>query len=198
MSTTKKSANGPVSAAAAERTEVVETIANLYTTGVKRLAEVQKKGIDLAEKQNAELLDALKKIARTVPVAPALFMLDLASTTFENYAGTRKGAIDLVVEQSHALTDLFKERATSAAKTIVDATAIVEQNVEQSVAANKKALDYSVTQAKIAFQTGKQRFGLTGAQVEEASESFQRGVDSLVETQKQFLDIAATPFTLTH
>jgi hypothetical protein len=198
MSATKKSANGPVSAAAAEKPEVVETIVNLYTTGVERLAEVQKKGIDLAEKQNADMLDAWKKIALTVPGAPSLFMLDLASTAFEGYAGTRKGAIDLVVEQTHALADLFKERATSAAKTIDDATAIVQQNVEHSVAAQKKALDYSVAQTKIAFQNAKQRFGLTGAQVEEASESFQRGVDTLVETQKQFLDVAATPFTSVH
>lgn len=198
MRATKKSANGPVSAAAAEKTEVVETIANLYTTGVERLAEVQKKGIDLAAKQNADMLDAWKKIAQTVPGAPALFMLDLVSTAFESYAGTRKGAIDLVVKQSHALADLFKERATSAAKTIDDGTAIVQQNVEQSVAAQKKALDYSVAQTKIAFQSAKQRFGLTGAQVEEASESFQRGVDTLVETQKQFLDVAATPFTSVH
>jgi hypothetical protein len=198
MSTTKKSANGPVSAAAAEKTEVVENIASLYTTGLERLAEVQKKGIELAAKQNADMIDAWKKIAQAVPGAPGLFMLDLASTAFESYAGTQKGAIDLVVEQSHALAGLVKERASSAAKAMDDATAIVQQNVEQSVTAQKKALDYSVAQTKTAFQTAKQRLGLTGAQVDEASESFQRGVDSLVETQKQLLDIAATPFTAVH
>jgi hypothetical protein len=198
MSTTKKAANGPISAAAAEKTEVVDTIANLYTTGVERLTELQKKGIDLAAKQNADMLDAWRKIAQAVPGAPGLFMLDLASTAFESYAGAQKGAIDLVVEQSHALAGLVKERATSATKSIEDAAAIVQQNVEQSVTAQKKALDSSVAQTKTAFQTAKQRFGLTGAQVDEASESFERGVDSLVETQKQLLDIAAKPFTSVH
>jgi hypothetical protein len=198
MSTTKKPANGPVSAAATEKTEVVETIANLYTTGVERLAEVQKNGVDLAAKQYADTLGAWKKIALTVPGAPAVFMLDLASSAFESYAGLRKGAIDLAVEQSHAVAGLVKEGARSATKAIEDTTAIVQQNVEQSVAEQKKALDNSVAQTKAAFQTAKQRFGLTGAQVDEASESFQRGVDRLVETQKQLLDIAATPFTLVH
>ena len=66
MNTTKKTTNQTVSAAAAEKTEVVETIATLYTNGVERLAEVQKNGIDLAVKQNAELLDAWKKIAQSV------------------------------------------------------------------------------------------------------------------------------------
>jgi hypothetical protein len=198
MSTTKKSANAPTSAAAAEKTEFVDTIANLYAAGVTRLSEVQKKGIDLAAKQNADVLDAWKKIAQAVPGAPGPVMLDLASTAFENYARIQKGAIDLVVEQSHALGDLLKERATVTAKSIEDATAIVQQNVEQSVAARKKALDESVAQTKTAFQAAKQRLGLTGAQVDEASKSFERGVDSLVETQKQLLDIAAKPFKTVH
>jgi flagellin-specific chaperone FliS len=64
MNTTKKTTNQTVSAAAAEKTEVVETVATLYTNGVERLAEVQKKAIDLAVKHNAELLDAWKKMAR--------------------------------------------------------------------------------------------------------------------------------------
>jgi hypothetical protein len=195
MSTTKKPVSEPLSAAAAEKPEVAETIATLYTTGVERLAEVQKKGIDLAVKQNAELLDACKKFAQSVPGTPGLFMLDLAANAFERYADTQKGAIDLVLEQSHAWVGLVKERAASISKATEDAAAIVQQTVEQSVAAQKKALDNSAAQAKAACESAKQQFGLAGTPAEAAAESFQRGVDSLIETQKELLDIAAKPFT---
>jgi hypothetical protein len=195
MSTTQKTTNQTVSAAAAEKTEVAETIATLYTNGVQRLAEVQKKGIDLAVKQNAELLDAWKKIAQVFPGAPGLVMLDLVSSTLDRYADTQKGAIDLVLEQSHALASLVRERANSAAAATEGAVAVVQQTVDQAVTAQKKALDNSVAQTKAAFETAKRQFGLTGTPVEAAAESFQRGVDSLIETQKELLDIAAKPFT---
>jgi hypothetical protein len=195
MRTTKKTAGGPVSTAAAEKPEVVETIVNLYSKSVERIAEVQKKGIDLAVKQNTELLDACKKMAQTVPGVSGLFMLDLAANAFERYADTQKGAIDLVLEQSHALAGLAKERAASAVKVVEDATAILQQNVAQSVATQKKALDYSAEQGKAAFETAKQQFGLTGTPAEKVAESFQHGVDSLFATQKELLDIAAKPFT---
>jgi chorismate mutase len=184
--------------AAAEKTEIVDTITSLYTTGVERIAEVQKKGIDLAVKQNAELLDAWKKIAQAVPGAPGLFMLDLASNAFERYADTQKGAIDLVLEQSHALADLVKERATATAEALAGAPAIVKQTVDQSVAAQKKALDYSAAQSKAAFASAREQFGIKGTPAETAAETFERGVDSLIESQKELLDIAAKPFATIH
>jgi len=195
MRATKKTVKKPVAAAAAEKTEVVETIANLYTNGVERLAEVQKKGIDLAVKQNAELIDAWKKVAQAVPGAAGLFMLDLASNAFERYADTQKGAIDIVLEQSHALAGLVKERATSTTEAFEDAPILVKKTVDKSVAAQKKALDYSAAQTKAAFATAKEKFGLAGTPAEAAAESFERGVDSLVESQKELLDMAAKPFS---
>jgi hypothetical protein len=185
-----------VSAAAAEKTEVVETIATLYTNGVERLAEVQKMGIDLAVKHNAELLDAWKKIAQAFPAAPGMAMLDLASNAFDRYATTQKGAIDLVLEQSHALASLVKERAASTASATAGAGAIVRQTVEKAVAAQKSALDHSVAQTKVAFETAKQQFGMSGTPAEAGAESFQRGVGGLVEAQKELLDMAAKPFAL--
>jgi enolase len=103
-------------------------------------------------------------------------------------------AIDLVLEQSHALASLVKKRANSTTAATEGAVAVVQQTVDQAVAAQKKALDNSVAQTKAAFETAKKQFGLTGTPVEAAAESFQRGVDSLIETQKELLDIAAKPF----
>lgn len=194
---TTKKATKPVSTASA-KTEIVDTIATLYTNGVERLAEVQKKGIDLAVKQNAELLNAWKKVAQAVPGVAGLFMLDLASNAFERYADTQKGAIDLVLEQSHALAGQVKERAASAKEAFEGAPALVKQTVDQSVAAQKKALDYSAAQTKAAFASAREQFGLAGTPAQAAAETFQRGVDSLIESQKELLDIAAKPFATIH
>jgi hypothetical protein len=195
MSTTKRTAGGPVSTAAAENTEVVETIGNLYSKSVERIAELQKKGIDMAMEQNAEVLNACKKMSQTVPGFSSLFMLDSAATAFARYADTQKGAIDLVLEQSHALTGMVKESAYATVKIGSGATAVLLSTVEQTVMAQKKALDDSAAQGKAAFEKAKQYFGLTGTPAEQVAESFQHGVDSLIATQKELLDIAAKPFT---
>lgn len=195
MSTTKRTAGGPVSTAAAENSEVVETVSNLYSKSVERIAELQKKGIDMAMEQNAEVLNACKKMSQTVPGFSSLFMLDSAATAFARYADTQKGAIDLVLEQSHALTGMVKESAYATVKIGSGATAVLLSTVEQTVIAQKKALDDSAAQGKAAFEKAKQYFGLTGTPAEQVAESFQHGVDSLIATQKELLDIAAKPFT---
>jgi len=195
MSTTKRTAGGPVSTAAAEKTEVVETITNLCSKSVERIAELQKKGIDVAVEQNAELLNACKKVSQSVQGASSLFMLELAANAFARYADTQKEAIDLVLEQSHVLASLVKEHATSTVKAGEGATAVLLQTVEKSVVAQKKALDNSAAQGKAAFEKAKQYWGLTGTPAEQVAESFQHGVDSLIATQKELLDIAAKPFT---
>ena len=135
--TTKKTTK-PVSTAAAEKTEIVHTIATLYTNGVERLAQVHKKSIDLALKQNADSIDAWKKIAQAVPGAPGLLLFDLAANAFDRLADKQKGAVDLFTEQSHALTSLVKERAASATEAFDGALAVVKQTVDQSVAAQKR------------------------------------------------------------
>ena len=125
-------------------------------------------------------------------------MLDLASNAFERYADTQKGAIDLVLEQSHALANIVKERSLSLTEATESAAKIVQQAVGHSIEAQKKALDTSAAQTKAAFANAKKQFGLAGTPAEAAAESFQRGVDSLIESQKELLDIAAKPFASIH
>ena len=107
----------------AKQTEVVESFATLYTKGVERLAEAQKKSLDLAQQQSAEMIDACKRIAQGTPAIPGLFILDLAATTFGQYADLQKGAIDLAVEQSHTLAGIAKERVNSVSKATDNVTA---------------------------------------------------------------------------
>ena len=111
-------------------------------------------------------------------------MLDLASTAFERFADTQKGAIDLMVEQSHALAGLVKERKFKAADTLEEARKRTQEVIEHSVAAQKTAIDYAAKQAKAVFETAKQQFGYAGTPVEAAADTMQRGMDVVVEAQK--------------
>ena len=54
--------NGPVTAAEGMKVDVIESISELYTKGIERLAEVQKKGLELAVQHNAEVAKHLEEI----------------------------------------------------------------------------------------------------------------------------------------
>ncbi len=62
--------------------EVAETIATFYTKSVERLADAQKKSLDMALLHNAEVIGAWKKIAKSVPDSPIPSILDLAGGMF--------------------------------------------------------------------------------------------------------------------
>ena len=123
-----------------------------------------------------------------VPETPGLFLFDLVGQAFERVVQTQTGAIDLAVEKSHAIANLAQERSESAAKVAEGVTALFQQTVEQSVAAQKKALDYS-QQHKTAYETAKRQFRISNL----VAEAFQSGLDVLIETQKTMLDVASTP-----
>jgi len=189
MSTTHKSTKS--AAGAAEKTEVVETFIPMYTKNVERLAELQQKSLEVAAEQNAELIEACKKAAHSVPEAPGSFLFDLVGQTFERFVETQKNAIDLAVEQSHTLVGLAQQRGNSAAKVAEGVTALFKQSVEQSVTAQKKALDYYSEQHKTACETARKQFRIPN---NPAAEAFQSGIDALIETQKTMLNIATKPF----
>lgn len=185
----------PVTAAAGEKTDVIESMTQLYTSGIERVAEIQKKGLDLAVQHNTELVNTWKKLALAVP---GLFVLDLATTAFERFADTQKGAIDLVVEQSHALADLVKERKVKTTDTFEEGKAKAKEAIEHVVSAQKTVLDYSAKQAKAAFQTAKQQLGYAGTPAAAVADSMQRGMEVVVEAQKELLDAMKEPIQILH
>jgi hypothetical protein len=199
MNATKKTISEAVDAEVTEKTEAVESAVTLYIKGVERLAEVQKKGIDLAVKQNAEMIDTWKKFASAVPYAPSPVLLDWATSAFEQYADARKNAIDLVVEHSHSMAGLVKNDGTSSAANATEsAVKLVKELVDRSVTTQKKALELCSAQTKTVFENAKRVSGFAGTPAAEAADSFQRGVDTLIASQLEFLDIAAKPFNAVH
>ncbi len=190
MKATEKGPEGPVTAAAGEKPDFVETAVRVYSAGVGRLAEAQKKAIDLAIEHNAEMVTTWKKQA---PAAPGLFMLDLAATAFDRVAETQKGMIDLMLEQTHTLADLVKERKVKAGKVVDDNVARAREAVDQSVAAQKTVLDFTTRQTKAAFETAKKQFGSEGTPAGAAADSVQHGIEVVVDAQKQLLDVLKEP-----
>ena len=180
----------PVTAAEGEKADVFESMAQLYTSGIERVAEIQKKGLDLAVQHNAELVNSWKKLTLA---APGIFVLDLATTAFERFADTQKGAIDLVVDQSRALAKLVKERDVKTTDAFEEGKAKTQEAIEHLVTAQKTALDYSAKQAKAAFQTAKQQFGYAGTPAATVADSMQRGMEVVVEAQKGLLDAMKEP-----
>ena len=187
METTNVGPDKPLSAA--EKVDIVETITELYTSGVERLAEIEKKSLEIAVQHNAELAGAWKKLTFG---APASMMLDLATNAFERFAETQKGAIDLVVEQAHTFSNTVKQRGIKATDTLEEGKKRAKEAIEHSVAAQKTALDYTAKQAKAVLETTKNQFGYSGTPAGIAADSMQRGVDVVVEAQKELLDALVT------
>jgi hypothetical protein len=185
-----KEANGPVKVAEGIKVDAIESMTELYTNGIERLAEMQKKGLEIAVRHNAEVVSTWKKF--TLP-APGVLMLDLATTAFERFAETQKGSIDLMVEQTHTFAKVVKERKVKATGTLEEGKEKAKEAIEHSVAAQKTALDYTAKQAKAAFATAKQQLGYAGTPVESAADSMERGMDIVVEAHKELLDLVAEP-----
>ncbi len=173
-----------------EKTEVVETFIPLYQKNVERLADLEKKSLEMAAEQNTEWIEAWKKTFHVTPETPGFFLFDLLGQTFERLVETEKEVIDLAVEQTHAVAGLAKERGASATKLAEGVTALFQHTVEHSVAAQKKVLDYYAEQHKAAYETAKKQFRFAG---NPAAEAFQSGMDTLIETQKTMMDIASKP-----
>jgi hypothetical protein len=179
---------GHVTAAEGTSVDVIESLTDLYTKGIERLAEVQKNGLEIAVKHNTEVASAWRKF--TLPM-PGTLMLDLSTTAFERFAETQKGAIDLVVEQTHTFSKLVKERKVKATETVEEGKKRAKEAVEHSIAAQKTALDYTAKQTKAVFETAKQQLGYADTPVGKMADTMERGMDVVLDAQKELLDLVA-------
>ena len=178
-----KETKGPVTATEGIKVDAIESMTELYTNGIERLAEMQKKALEIAVRHNGEVVNTWKKF--TLPV-PGVLMLDLATSAFERFAETQKGAIDLMVQQTQTIAKVVKERKLKA-DPMKEGRERAKEAIEHSVAAQKTALDYTAKQAKAAFATAKQQ--LAGTPVATAADSIERGMDIVVKAQKELLDL---------
>lgn len=179
----------PVGGPEKDKADWTESMTKLFTAGLGRIAEVQKKSIDIAAQQNAELTDLWKKAVQKIPGTPGLFLLELQESGFERFAEIQKAAVDLIVEESKAFTDLAKERTATAGKVTEEVDTFAKKSVARVIAMQKKALDQSAVQAKAVMESSSKQFG-NGHPMEAAADSMQRGMDAIVDAQKELLNLA--------
>jgi len=190
MSPTKRGHSDSAAAETPEKTAFGEQLTKQFTTGVERIAEAEKKAVDVAMQQSVEAIDLWKKAVQKIPGTPGFFLLELAGSGFERLAETQKSLIDLVVEQSRAAAELMRERTTTAAKVTEGAVAFAREAVGRAVATEKKALEHSAAQTREVLETAKRPFGFDGGAVEAAADSIQRGVNAITDVQKDLLEMA--------
>lgn len=170
--------------------ELRNNFVTLFTRGFDRMAEIQKRAIDIAVQQNVEIFDTWKKLVQKMPGTPRLPMLDVATTVYERFADTQKHAIDLAVEQSHAMIAAAKDNACVATKATDAVVNLATQAVERSVTAQKKVVETTVAQTKAVMEATRQQMNVAGIPAD-AVNSFRRGVDTFVEAQKEMMDLVA-------
>ncbi len=194
MPTTSKSTK---KAAAAVSPEFVDAITPLVLNSVERVADLQRKTLGLAAEQTAELIGAWKKAFSFFPVTPPAFFFDFAGQAVQTAVETQKSAIDMVVEQTEAATDITKVRVEAYAKIVNGVTASVQQSVERSVEAQKKMLVFASAQTKAGVESAKKQLGTAAGPATAVLDTFQLGADTVLEAQKSFLNFASQPFVTT-
>jgi len=195
MPTTSKSSKKAVNAtAAAVNPEFVDAFSPLVLNSVERIADLQKKTLDIAAEQTAEWLGAWKKAFSYFPVTPPDFIFDVAGQAVQTALETQRSAIELVVEQTKSVNGIAKERAAAYTKIAEGVTSTIQKSVERSVEAQKKVLEFASEQNKAVFEGTKKQFGAAAGPATIFVDTIQRGADAVIEAQKSILNIASQPF----
>jgi hypothetical protein len=181
-------------AAAVASPEFVDAVTPLVLNSVERVADLQKKTLDLAAEQSAELIGAWKKAFSYFPVTPPAFFFDFAGQAVQTAIESQKSAIDLVVEQTHTVTGINKVRAEAYAKIADGVTTSIQKSVGRSVEAQMKVLEFASAQTKAGFESAKKQLGAASGPATAVLDTFQLGADTVIEAQKSFLNMASHPF----
>ena len=184
-------------AAAAVSPELVDAVTPLVLNSVERVADLQKRSLDIAAEQTAELIGAWKKAFSYFPVTPPAFFFDFAGQAVQTAIENQKSAIDLVVEQTEAATDIVKVRLEAYSKIADGVSTSVRKSVERSVDAQKKMLEFASAQNKAGFECTKKQLGAAAGPATAILDTFQLGADTVIEAQKSFLNMASQPFVNT-
>lgn len=191
MPNTSKSSKNTATGAVVN-TEVVDAFTSLYSNSIARVADLQKTCLDAAGEQTAEWMGAWKNMLSAFPVPTPTFFFDIAGQAVQTSIETQKNAIDLVVEQVGGMTKINKLRTDAYSKIAETATATMQTAVARSVDAQKKVLEFAAKQNKSVCDAAKKQIG--GGPAAVAVDSFERGVNTVIDAQKSLLDAATQPF----
>ena len=189
MSPAAKTTRGPVMEEGPFKPEIRDEAAAMFLRGVERIAEAEKQLLDTAAQQNKEMMDVVKKAAANIPGMPRLPLLDLVYGAMNRYVDVQKSVVDLMVEQNRIWTDAFTDRTGTVRKSGESATHAMKQAMESSFAVQKKALEHTAAHTKAVMDAARNQFGVSGTQADVMTDTFRRGVDTIVEAQKELLNM---------
>jgi hypothetical protein len=198
MNANPKSTEAPPGHPAAAKPEGQETppaiaFANLFHKGMVRFAEIEKNALDQLVQHNADVQSAWKQVYKE-PSAPVTAFMDMAVEGIERFVEAQKSLVDLAVEQSALVVNVTNERVEGSAKTSASIGEMVTHSTGKLIAAEKVVLDFAAQQNTLMMERIKRQFGLTGSSpAAAAAESIRKGVDVVVEAQKEMIDLATKP-----
>ena len=173
--------------------EFIENIAALYRKGVECMAKLQNQTIDCAVQHNKETLELWKQTMEKMPWAPRVNMFDGFAGTLDRFAEAQKATVNLAVDQTRAFVEMVKERTASAGKTADSISKFAQQSFDRSIAAQKEVAEATVAETKSAFDNARERFVVPGG--EAVAESIWRGVDTVINVQKELIETASSRWT---
>ncbi len=103
---------------------------------------------------------------------------------YKKSAQAQKELLEIAAERGRVATQLATENVESVTKTIAGVAAVIEDLAGYATVTQKKAVDFAASHNSTAYAAAQQQFEATGAA---AAETFQRGVDTLLETQARVL-----------
>jgi hypothetical protein len=183
-----------------EATEKAEATAHLpgafatvYNKGLERMVQVQKAALEVAAHQTTDFLEVCKKAVSVVPSMPGMYLFDLAAQAVTKGVEVQKDILDEMLEQNTSIVEFAKSRYEAAgSKAPADATHLMQQSLDRIIGMQKSVLDYAAQQNKAFSDAMRQHGGMTGT-MGAAAESMQKGMGTLIDTQKELLEIVSKP-----
>ena len=155
-------------------------------TVLGRIREGRRSGIDRSGAIRRQAIEATR--SRTAnSSAPGRRALDAARSRVPAVGQVQHDLLEVAVERGRVVSRLAAENVESVSKTIAGVTAVFETLAGYATAAQKQAVEFAAAQSSTAYDAAKQQFEASGSA---AAETFQRGVDTLLETQRTVLGAA--------
>ena len=110
--------------------------------------------------------------------------IDVLVDGYKQTAEAQKELAEIAAERGRVAAKLATENAASASKTIAGVVAVFEDLAGYATEAQKQATDFAASQNSTAYAAAQQQFEAATAKT---SAAFQRGLDTLLESQARVL-----------
>jgi hypothetical protein len=170
MSAAHKSSGA--AAAGAQFDSFVAEYAKGVGTKIEQLAELRRQALDAAVQQNRELVTAWQKGT------------ELVVEGYQQSAQIQKDLFAVAVERGRVVSRLTAENVESINRAVAGVTAVLETVAGYATSAQKQAVEFAAAQSTTVYDAAKQQLEASGSA---AAETFKRGIDTIIETQRTVL-----------